>query len=536
MSLAGAQQALAAGDLPAAEAIVRGVLAQEPSNAPALRFLGTVLSHQARFDEAAAALKRALQHAPSPEVLGLLAQAQYRMQAFGESEATLDRMVAEFPDAVATAQFQQLAKLKSAAGKPDEARAVFARAKALHPDNFDLMINYADTFGDVPERACAELEACLARVGDAPDKTSHLLKCIMSYRARHARAAFGPMASFAQSWSETCRWPDAEGIERLRASLMQEVTGGQSSRVGAYLDLACVAMWAGNWQGAEQLFAHVRNNVPGTVADCFVLNADFHAAIEARADGELFADLAPVQHLVQPPFQAGETLFLAADPHYFRRFIVPFLGDMDKAGVAADIQVHLLDGTGPVWSEAARELAKFAALRVGLSAEASGAALQGPVYARIYYHSIRFIRLYQELARTGRPMWMLDADVNFVRDPRPLFASVAGHDIALRTNPYCFEPNWKVMGGCLAMAPTPGGLAYARRVAALIAHWKSAGTWTWGVDQLALFLAYVRMCELKQEPNTLFLRPDAICDLGETSGVFQFPAGIKKFMQPAPAA
>lgn len=502
MSLTGAQQALIAGDLLSAEAIARQVLDQEPS----------------------------------PEALGLLAQVQYRKHAFADSEATLDRMIAEFPEAVAVAQFQQLAKLKSAAGKPDEARAVFARAKALHPDNFDLMINYADTFGDVPARACAELEACLAQVGDARDKTSHLVKCIMSYRARDARAAFGPMASFAQSWPETCRWPDAEGIERLRKALMAEIGDGQSARVGAYLDLGCIAMWAGNWQGAEQLLAHVRNNVPGTFADCLVLDAGFHAKIEARPDTEAFADLAPVQHLVQPPFQTGETLFLAADPHYFRRFIVPFLADMEKAGAAADIQVHLLDGTEPVWSEAAQELAKFRALRVGLSAEASGAAAQGPVYARIYYHSVRFIRLYQEMVRTQRPIWMLDADVNFVRDPRPLLASIAGHDIALRTNPYCFEPNWKIMGGCLAMAPTPGGLAYARRVAALIAQWKGTGKWTWGVDQLALILAYIRMCELKQEPKTLFLRPDAICDLGETSGVFQFPAGIKKFMQSAPAA
>ena len=536
MSLTDAQQAFTAGDLLSAETMTRTLLAKEPASVPALHFLGSVLIHQARFDEAAAALTQAAQHAPSPEVLSLLAQAQYRTQAFADSEATLDRLVTEFPAAVAIPQFQQLAKLKSAAGKPEEVRAVFARAKALHPDNFELMVHYANTFGDVPERACAELERCIEQVGNARDKISHLIKFIMLYRARQVRAAFGTMASFARSWPETYLWPDPEGIERLRQSLMEEIKGGVSARVGAYLDLACVAMWAGNWQGAEQLLAHVRNNTTGTFADCFVLNAEFHAALEARTDAEHFADLAPVQHLVQPQFQTGETIFLGADPHYFRRFILPFLGAMDKAGVAADIQVHLLDGTESVWSDAARDLAKLGALRVGLSAEASDAAAQGPAYARVYYHAVRHIRLYQELARARRPLWMLDADVNFVRDPRPLLSSIAGHDIALRTNPYCFEPGEKIQGGCVGAAPTPGGLAFARRVAVYIAHGKRTGKWTWGIDQLALFLAYTRMCELQHEPNTLFLGPDAVCSLGETSGAFQFPAGIQKYMQAAPGA
>lgn len=536
MSLTDAQEALTAGDLVSAEKAARAVLAQEPANPLGLHLLGSVLAHQARFAEAAAVLTEAAKLAPSPEVLGLLAQAHYRMQAFSDSEATLDRLLDEFPAAVAVPQFQQLAKLKGAAGKPDEAREVFARAKALHPDNFELMVLYATTFADVPAHACAELEKCLARVDGALDKVSYLTKHIALYRAQHARAAFGPMASFAQSWPETYRWPDAEGIERLRHALMAEIKGGGTARVDVYLDLACVAMWAGNFPGAEQLLAHVRSNVAGTVADCFVLDTQFHTALEVLTDATHFAGLAPVQHLVQPPFQTGETLFLAADPHYFQRFIVPFLGAMDKAGVAADIQVHLLDGPETAWADAARALEKFTALRVGLSAEASGAAAQGQVYARVYYHSIRFIRLYQELVRTKRPVWMLDADVNFVRDPRPLLARIAGHDIALRANPYCFEPGYKIMAGCLGMAPTPRGLEFARRVAVLIAYWKSNGKWKWGVDQLALFLVYARMCEQQQEPNTLFLGPDAVCGLGEVSGTFQFPAGIQKFMQTAPAA
>ena len=536
MSLTDAQQALIDGDLLLAEKMTRTLLAKEPANGAALHFLGSVLAQQARFSEAVAALMQAAQYAPSPEVLGLLAQAQYRTHAFADSEATLDRLLNEFPAAVATAQFQQLAKLKSAAGKPDEVRAVFARGKELNPGNFELMVHYANTFGDVPEQACVELERCLTQVGDARDKISHLIKFIVLYRARHARAAFGPMASFAQSWSETYRWPDAEGIERLRQSLVEEIKGGVSARVGAYLDLACVTMWAGTWKDAEQLLAHVRNNTTGTFADCFVLNAEFHAGLEARSDEEHFADLAPVQHLVQPQFQTGETIFLGADPHYFRRFILPFLGAMDKAGVAADIQVHLLDGTEPDWSDAARDLGKLSTLRIGLSAEASGAAARDPAYARVYYHAVRHIRLYQELARSRRPLWMLDADVNFVRDPRPVLSRIAGHDIALRTNPYCFEPGEKIQGGCVAAAPTQGGLAFARRVAMCIAHGKSSGKWAWGIDQLALFSAYARMSDLGQEPKTLFLGPDAICSLGETSGAFQFPAGIQKYMQATPAA
>jgi hypothetical protein len=166
---------------------------------------------------------------------------------------------------------------------------------------------------------------------------------------------------------------------------------------------------------------------------------------------------------------------------------------------------------------------------VALSVEDSGAAAQDDASAKVYFHAVRFIRFYGELKRTGRPMWLLDVDVDLLQDPMPLLRQLNEFDLAVQTNPCSFEPTSKFKAACVGISPTARGLAYARRIAAYIFYWRRRGEWWWGIDQVALFSSYAHDASRGEAPRTLFLDAMAVRGSGQTGGVFYFPAGLVKF-------
>jgi hypothetical protein len=250
------------------------------------------------------------------------------------------------------------------------------------------------------------------------------------------------------------------------------------------------------------------------------------------SDDDIYGNLVPVRRIASPDLQARETVFLAGDPQYFERFMLPFLRQLDIAQVPLDLHVHLLDGTDADWAEAHQATNGFSIVRVTLTAEASGAAAQGMAYARCYYHAVRYIRAFEELQRSRRRMWILDCDVELLRDPRPFFASLRPYDIALRTSPAAFAPMLKITASCVGLSPTQRGLEFARRVAAYISHFKKGGTWGWGVDQTALFSSYAHIAEQGREPLTLYLDDLAMNDRTGRTGAIRFLPGITKYLEP----
>jgi hypothetical protein len=208
---------------------------------------------------------------------------------------------------------------------------------------------------------------------------------------------------------------------------------------------------------------------------------------------------------------------------------LPFLRQLEAMQIPVAVHVHLLDGVETEWADARGHLEGLRHVAITLTAEASRAAAQGRPYARNYYHAVRYVRFYEELQRAKKPMWMLDCDVQLLRDPRLFLASLKTVDLALRTNPCSFEPMLKITASCVGIAPTSRGLEFARRVAATVIHWKNRGTWNWGVDQIALFSAYGHMSAQGREPTTLFLDNVAMNDKVGDTGAIRFMSGIDKF-------
>ncbi len=458
------------------------------------------------------------------DALDRLSLIQYERRDFRACERTLERLLTMAPDAP-LAIHQRLSKVKAADGRPDEARAVIARAAAKNPTATEFVAAYADTLP--ADAAIRELEKHLDAVLGDPARTAYTLLRISTYRAPGRRAERG-LPPYGTSWPDTYRWPDHEALPQIRDALTNEIVAG-SNRASVWADLACVAVAEGNWDRAEECFAKLRNGPKRTAADFHAFGRAFHARLDALSDAEIVHGLAAVERVTSPAFQSNASVFIGSDPTYFTRFTLPLLRQAEAAALPLDVNVHILDGTPPVWAEISRALGALKAVRVTLTAEASGAALQGAAYARLYYHAVRYVRAFEELKRARRPLWVLDADVRLLRDPRALFGALERYDVAVSTRPAEFSPSLKMPAACVGLAPTPRGLEFARRAAAYITYWKNRGAWGWGVDQAALFSSYAHMSGEDRQPSTLFLDDTAVSGRGGDTGVIKFLPGIDKY-------
>jgi hypothetical protein len=523
MSLDAAYSAFTAGNLNLAEQLLTA-----ETGTDARFLLARTLIAANRDVEAEAILASLVEATTHAKALRMLASLQYKRTAFDTCEAILERLIAIRPLIATREEFHRLTKIKRRARKADEARAIMAQAMEAFPGDVELIAAHADTLSD-RRAACAELERYLETLGNVPSvRAAYVLKRIITYRGPLQRE-MDSLPALGLSWEDTCRWPDQEGLEYFR-NMLQVVISSPGPEVSAVVDAAWAFVAQKKWDGAENLLNHVRESpIRGTLADFTYLGRAFHAGLGAVDDATLAGSLAPVHRLLDAPDRGGPILFVGSDIGYFHRFTIPFLRSLDAMAIPLDVQVHLLDGHPAAWTEAVEALNGFSSVGIGLSAEESGMETRPTAQARVYYHSVRFIRLYQEVKRAGRPMWIVDADVRILRDPRSVMDGLAGFDLALGSNPCAFEPNLKFMACCVGIAPTPRGLAYARRVAAYILHMKNTMAWDWSVDQTALFAVYALMDAAGEAPAARFLDSSAICLNDETSGAFQFPSGIHKY-------
>lgn len=487
-----AQTAFEAGDLPGAARMLAALLQADPDDVDALCLLAGVQDQQKDVYACA---------------------------------ATLERLMVLAPSRIDVWKYRLLAKQKLHAGETERARAILAQALVIYPSSLDLRIMYANNAGSL-EEVCAALEGIFAKFSSDPVAASMILNTITVRRANLARAAKA-LPDDAISWEDGSVWPDPEGLERFRRVINAQMK--QSQRGELVLDAACVAIWNRKWDRADELFRLVRKHRAGTYADYAAFGSKFHGELDHYDYETISRLLPPVHHILTRPRQAKETLLLASDPNYFRQFTLPFLATLERMALPLDIQVHVMGGDEASWQGMALSLDQFSHVRAAFSAEDPGQLAVGISNVRVYSHAIRFVRLFQEAARTRRPVWVFDVDAFVQKDPRPLFARLDDCDVSIRVNPCLLTPPARVAGNLVGIAPTERGLEYARRVAAYILHFKERGTWAFGIDQVALDSAYVHMDRMGSAPKTYFQGHADASNRDDGESVFYFPTGANKY-------
>ena len=188
--------------------------------------------------------------------------------------------------------------------------------------------------------------------------------------------------------------------------------------------------------------------------------------------------MAGVAELLPPPKDGPMTAFLACDGNYFEKFGAKLLASIDGPA-----QVHLMDAD-PSY---AREVIRCLGRPAGFSAEQ-------PKADPAYYHSVRFIRWYEFMVKTGGHSCLLDVDALSNRPHTELPRT----EVGMRLRPARLEP-WNV---CNASVCIGRANRYWKGVADYIYHFWKKNKLIWQIDQTALWAVWQ-----KQKPDITVLGP-----------------------------
>ena len=258
-------------------------------------------------------------------------------------------------------------------------------------------------------------------------------------------------------------------------------------------------------------------NVPlgGRLVELALLQATYHLGkpIEGACD---FSSLrqAPDSLIAQflprlPPVPEGAfdhpadgrpILFIYADHTYVIKHAMPLMLSLKAVATTCRIHLHVAN---PGY-QLQPLLARLSQILAGIPLVVSTETVQPSHFAAappIYHSCVRFVRCHSLLQRARQPVLMLDADLLARGDPHGIFKNAPTADVILPESKH--DPLWgRIFAGGVGLRPTPGGLAYAARVAALILDNLIKQTGRWFLDQIAL-----QICRDFVPPGTTFALP-----------------------------
>jgi hypothetical protein len=260
-----------------------------------------------------------------------------------------------------------------------------------------------------------------------------------------------------------------------------------------------------------------------------VFEPSFYRSLEAMDDAALSRDLPRVTEFRTEDFAQAPIIYLACNYLYFENFAMPMIRSLADRSPDAQLHVHIMDAS----EDDLKKLGKFCdntPLKIAVTVEQPGIDKENNKAARAYYHAVRFIRFYQHLKQYDRTLWLMDVDALFNRDPRALFETLGGNDVAFRIRPGRIEP-WNQFNACIVGATSkPGSLRYFKLIAAYIAHFHQQKKLRWGIDQLAMYGVYEFLRDEKAAPALSLLGDRAIDYDYFDDGIVWCNSGRNKFL------
>jgi hypothetical protein len=244
-------------------------------------------------------------------------------------------------------------------------------------------------------------------------------------------------------------------------------------------------------------------------------------ALQALAPGDSRGSMRFVADLPKPAVELPKvklqwpkkaSFFASADAFYLEIFAPALIRSLAAAGCEAPLHIHFLgEGMAPI------EQLKRIGYPITCTLEDPSRFIQKRgMDPRSYYNAIRLIRFAEAVEASQEPLILLDIDCLATKNPQHLLHMPG--EIALRLRAARWEP-WNQFSACFVRG-TPPAKSYFRKVADIVRG--SIATPWWGLDQYALFSAYLR-----QKPDVTCVGPD-VADVEGTDGIFCYIAGKRK--------
>lgn len=217
---------------------------------------------------------------------------------------------------------------------------------------------------------------------------------------------------------------------------------------------------------------------------------DFSALVDdsAAVVDRLLPNFPPVlKEELTHPDDDRPILFLYADHTYFERHAAGLILSLDTLQPHCRIHLHVVNPghTFPCLLNKLSEAVGNVPLMVSTESVETG----NFATPSVYFSCMRFVRLLQLLEYSGKPTILLDVDLLARRNPLALLENHPAADVVLAVAE--FDPLWgHIFAGAVAVRPTAGGLAFARRVTSLILDNLDKKTGRWFLDQIALAICF----------------------------------------------
>lgn len=350
-----------------------------------------------------------------------------------------------------------------------------------------------------------------------------LMACSQLQQGRQEEAAATIAAALAQMPSDS-KLTYSAGLIELRRGCVPEAIRHFERAVTlnpdqghAWAALAIIRSLQQDHPGTEMAARRARDlNVPlaGRLVDVALLQATYRLGkpIESSCDFSaldespdlLIERLLPRLPPVSPaafnhPQSEQPILFVYADHAYVLKHAIPLLLSLDAAGVTCGAHLHVAN-PGYLLQPLIERLIRCLK---GMTLVVSTESVQPNHFAEpaVYHSCVRYVRGHTLLRRTMRPVVIVDADLVALNDPTVILRRGEDADVILAHSRH--DPLWaEIFAGCVAMRPTPGGLAYSAKVSALILDNLVKRRARWFFDQIALAVCRDR-CGTQTQFRTL---------------------------------
>ncbi len=473
-------------------------------------FLGTLQEKAGLAEDAAASLRQAVKLRPTVEALTALAKLEAGRQAWSEAEAYLAQAQTLEPSNALVPTMRGDFFLQQKRNR--EAGECYKAALVLAPENVTLLRAASQLLWPfVPDEVFLILQAYIRNPKTAPSEKAFALWTLAPLQERRERLARGLWpchgATVADIGFHFVEDVVAEWHRLAKAVVENNPRSWEGLNLLAQSYLALRQPLA-----AEPYLALLRGMKTGGISDAIFLDPDFHAALNTTTESTI-SRLMPSSTVLENGPLAGETIFfVGCDYRYALKHTRAQLRSLAQHGTDIPICLHIFDAT-------ADEVSSLLAFtrEVGLRAQISydwvglrepDSAKPTSKKARSYYHIARYMRLFQFLEQHPRKqVYLLDADVLFIRRPGELFERLAGCDVTMVLAPGRVEYQNQFSACVVGVAPHAAARDYFRRVAGYLAHCLTHDLMPWGLDQVALYAVYAAMAAGGAAPDVAGLPP-----------------------------
>lgn len=486
------------GDPARAEQLFRSALALSPGDLRAVHGLGAALHATGRKAEAIAFLAPYVEKGALVESMLLLGQIYDETGDDARATLCFKGVLKRLPTNYRAAM--RLAAIKERMGDKPGARECYRMALEGSPNDVTAAVKFTNANWEKdPEGGVAIMERLLAAVGDDLAKRSHVLETLILQKEWWERMRRKLMPYHATDVSELFYKHASHYVKDYEQTNLKRLNGPDDAV--ARLSLGYARFIQGDRHGAEPLF---RERARGNIVDCIRFQPAFYDELRRDQLPEIAAGL-PDLHLLTPlAHDPAGVVYLSCNQSYFTAFAMPMLVSLRDKAPGTPVHIHIMDATKEEAQAAVDFCEHLAPLRFAVSVERPGFTTVD-MNARGYYHAVRFIRFYQHLLAYGCPLWMMDVDALFNRDPAGMFAELKGKDVAMRVRPGRFEP-WNQFNACIVGASaSAASLEYFRLMAAYVGRFLREDQLKWGIDQLIMYGVYADMADRGQAPTLALL-------------------------------